>query len=91
MYLVCYDIEDDKIRTRVAKILEGWGYRVQYSVFECDIDTSQMDALASRLEKALGEPENGSIRIYRICASCLDKSYGLGDTPQPENQPCFLL
>jgi CRISPR-associated endonuclease Cas2 len=31
-YLVAYDIEDDRIRGRVAKLLEGFGQRVQDSI-----------------------------------------------------------
>lgn len=34
--LVCYDITDDRRRTRVAKTLESFGDRVQYSVFVVD-------------------------------------------------------
>jgi CRISPR-associated protein Cas2 len=36
--VVSYDISDDKRRRKVAQIMEGYGYRVQYSVFECDLD-----------------------------------------------------
>ena len=38
MYVISYDISENKIRNKVAKILEGYGKRIQYSVFECDID-----------------------------------------------------
>ena len=37
MYVISYDISENKIRNKVAKILEGYGKRIQYSVFECDI------------------------------------------------------
>ncbi len=37
-YLVSYDICDPKRLRRVAKILEGFGTRLQYSVFECPLD-----------------------------------------------------
>lgn len=34
IYIILYDIEDDKVRDRLAKHLEQWGYeRIQYSVF----------------------------------------------------------
>ncbi|MGP1372035.1 MAG: CRISPR-associated endonuclease Cas2, partial [Almyronema sp.] len=35
LVLVVYDIPDDKRRTKLATFLEGYGRRVQYSVFEC--------------------------------------------------------
>ncbi|MEW6376162.1 MAG: CRISPR-associated endonuclease Cas2, partial [Thermodesulfobacteriota bacterium] len=34
-YVVSYDIPDDQRRIKIAKILEDFGDRVQYSVFEC--------------------------------------------------------
>nr|WP_255372204.1 CRISPR-associated endonuclease Cas2 [Chlorobium sp. KB01] len=32
--LVTYDIENDRRRTKIHKVLEGFGIAVQYSVFE---------------------------------------------------------
>jgi CRISPR-associated protein Cas2 len=34
MLIVSYDISNDKIRTRFAKFLSKFGYRLQYSIFE---------------------------------------------------------
>ena len=34
MFLVLYDIQSDRLRTRFAKFLEKYGRRIQYSVFE---------------------------------------------------------
>lgn len=36
-YLVAYDIVDDRRRTKIAKVLESYGDRIQYSVFVVDI------------------------------------------------------
>ncbi len=32
LYLVSYDFSSDKVRNKVAKLLEAYGRRVQYSV-----------------------------------------------------------
>ena len=32
-YLICYDIADTKLRTKVAKYLEGFAFRIQYRAF----------------------------------------------------------
>lgn len=37
VYLACFDISNDRIRTRVGKLLLRYGERVQYSVFEIAI------------------------------------------------------
>ena len=50
-YLICYDIRDDKRLTRVAKTMRGFGDRVQYSVFECQIE----DIDLVRCRAALGQ------------------------------------
>ena len=42
LVLVVYDIPDDKRRTKLATFLEGYGRRVQYSVFECFMDLQEM-------------------------------------------------
>jgi CRISPR-associated protein Cas2 len=34
-YLVCYDIRNAKRLARVARMMRGFGDRIQYSVFEC--------------------------------------------------------
>jgi CRISPR-associated protein Cas2 len=47
--VVSYDISDDKRRRKVAKIMEGYGYRVQYSVFECELEPKKLSQLIRRL------------------------------------------
>ena len=34
MLLISYDISNDKVRTKFAKYLSKFGFRLQYSVFE---------------------------------------------------------
>jgi len=34
MILISYDIKDNKLRSKFAKFIKKYGYRVQYSVFE---------------------------------------------------------
>ena len=41
-YLVCFDIDDDKIRRKVGTTLLAYGNRVQYSVFEIQVRTDSM-------------------------------------------------
>lgn len=67
-YLVAYDIELDRSRTRLAKLLKGFGERVQRSVFELFLDERQFERLCKAGESLLGE--NDSIRWYWLCESC---------------------
>jgi len=42
-YLVCYDIAHPKRLRRVARTLESFGTRLQYSVFECPLDQLRLE------------------------------------------------
>ncbi len=78
-FVIAYDIEDDGVRLRVSKLLERHGKRVQRSVFECLLDPDQLAAVVVSLQRELGSPQAGDVRVYRLCAGCLKESFGLGD------------
>lgn len=50
-YLVCYDISNDKRLRRVFKTCRNYGDHLQYSIFECDLNETEM----VNLERELGE------------------------------------
>ncbi len=57
-YLVSYDISDPKRLRRVARTLEGFGTRLQYSVFECALDDLRLQTLKSELQPHLNHQED---------------------------------
>lgn len=66
--VVAYDVSEDYRRERIAKVLEGFGRRVQYSVFECDLNPAERSTLRSRLVGKLGPRD--SILSYPLCEAC---------------------
>lgn len=79
-YVVAYDVEDDRARLRISKIVGRYGVRVQKSVFECTLEPETLARLTRRLERELeAAPGSGNVRIYRTCAECLAGSLGVGD------------
>jgi CRISPR-associated protein Cas2 len=56
--LVCYDISADKRRSRVAKVCESYGTRVQFSVFECPLDETRFAGLRAALEEEINRDED---------------------------------
>lgn len=50
-FLVCYDISDDFRRGRVLKTMKGFGDHLQYSVFECQLNATDL----ARCRHALGQ------------------------------------
>lgn len=63
--LAHYDVPDDRRRNRLARLLQGYGERVQYSVFECMLDDDQHAALRRRMERLVNAQED-SVRFYRL-------------------------
>jgi CRISPR-associated protein Cas2 len=91
LHVVVYDIEDEGVRRRVAAVLEGFGRRVQESVFECRADEKSLYELTARLRKELKRPDNGQIRFYRVCGNCLQASFGLGHIAPPDYKDCYIV
>lgn len=56
--LIAYDVPQDKRRTKIARILEEHGDRIQYSVFVVDLLPSQLIKLKSQLGDTLNRNED---------------------------------
>lgn len=52
-YLLCYDVRDDARLRRTARVAESYGYRLQYSVFLCDLTAIQRIRLERDLREVL--------------------------------------
>lgn len=84
-FVVTYDIntstkEGERRLARVAKTCEGYGVRVQYSVFECRLN--DMDLLRLKRELAdVMDPRRDSIRFYKISGSLEEARTSMGRRP----------
>ncbi len=68
LVVICYDVstakpEGQRRLRRVAKACKNYGQRVQFSVFECEINPAQWTDLRQRLIDII-EPEMDSLRFY---------------------------
>jgi len=79
--LITYDIADTKNRTKLATLLEGYGLRVNYSVFELDIGKKELDVLKGCMQKLSGKED--SIRVYRFSKETVEKSMELLERSVP--------
>jgi CRISPR-associated protein Cas2 len=57
-YLVSYDICNPKRLRRVAKVMEGFGVRLQLSVFECPLDEMRLAQVKASLSPILNHDED---------------------------------
>ena len=87
--VVCYDIPDDRRRNRVGKILEGYGARVQKSVFECDIKPEHLKQLQQKLSNAISTED--TLRYYQLCANCISKIEVVNGPPVTVAQLYFTV
>lgn len=73
MVLVTYDVSIEsaggpgRLR-RLAKACRDYGQRVQYSVFEIEVDPAQWVTLKARIEGII-EPSTDSLRYYYLGAN----------------------
>lgn len=95
LVLVTYDVntleEGGKKRLRrVAKACEDWGQRVQFSVFEIEVDPAQWTKLRARLE-AIIAPEYDSLRYYFLGSNWTRRVEHVGAKPATDlNGPLIV-
>lgn len=89
LYVIAYDIPDDKRRTKVHRILKGFGEWTEYSLFECFLTKKELLMLKAKLYEYLDARED-RVRIYMICDTCLPKIETIG-IPEPKEDTCYLI
>ena len=88
-YLIAYDIPADNRRTKIHKILSGFGHWTQYSLFECHLTAKQYLQLRQRLAAHINE-ESDSVRFYAICSSCMQRTETIGGE-KPRDPELYLI
>jgi CRISPR-associated protein Cas2 len=89
LYVVAYDIPNDRRRAKVHKALCGFGEWTQYSLFECFLDARELVQLRAKLQPLL-EPDEDSVRIYPLCSDCKDSVETIGSKP-PEEKTTYIV
>jgi CRISPR-associated protein Cas2 len=78
-HLVTYDVRDPKRLRKVAKLLEGYGARLQYSVFRCRLDNEMLEQLHWRINQIMAEVDD--LLVIPLCHNCAGKvpAHSTGD------------
>ncbi len=85
LVLISYDVETSspggsrRLR-RVARACTDFGQRVQFSVFECEVDPAQWVALRARLASEI-DPARDSLRFYMLGAKGKRRVEHIGAKP----------
>ncbi|TAK68909.1 MAG: CRISPR-associated endonuclease Cas2 [Actinomycetota bacterium] len=93
--VVAYDVSTataagERRLRRVARICEGYGQRVQYSVFEVVCSQTDLAKLVAKLEDEI-EPTEDSLRLYPIHGSDLGSVIQLGRRRDIPNEDAWTL
>jgi CRISPR-associated protein Cas2 len=62
--LIIYDIVENKKRTKLAKMLMGFGFRIQKSAFEAMLPPNKYEKMLKELRPFVANED--SVRIYKI-------------------------
>lgn len=94
-FLVVYDVETStragqrRLR-QVAKACEGYGQRVQYSVFEMVCSRTKMAQLVLQLEGIM-DPRSDSIRVYPLDGDAPSRVILLGPRREIPHEDAWVL
>lgn len=75
--IFAYDIRSNRRRNKVAKLLETYGERVNYSVFELFISAKLIHQLVQKLNKMI-QHNTDKVLVYKICRKCTDNRIEIG-------------
>ncbi len=62
-YFVCYDVRDPQRLTQTYKTMCGYGDRVQYSVFLCDLSDVELVMMRGDLENVMNTKEDSLVIV----------------------------
>lgn len=88
--IVAYDICEPKRLRLVAKCCEDYGYRVEKSVFECDLDEKTFIRFWQELN-AIIDAEEDALVAYRVCKACTKEIQSAGVIERPEKRLVYLF
>lgn len=84
--LVSYDIKDDKLRTKFAKFLSKFGFRLQYSVFEIRNSEAILRNIQTEIKNNYENcfTQDDSIIIIVLSKTCKRICYGYAKNEDKE-------
>lgn len=92
MLIISYDFEEDKIRTKFSRFLEGYGRRIQYSVFEIRNSDRVLQNILTEINVKYQKTFSGadSIIIFQVCEGCKKKVLRYGYAQYEEKELLFF-
>jgi CRISPR-associated protein Cas2 len=89
-YVVCYDITDDRRRSRIASLLLDFGVRVQESVFVAHLDDDLFERMRERITQVI-DGDWDKLHVFALCAACERKGWTLGQGQIVDDPPWYIV
>ena len=95
MIILTYDVNTEAVSgkkrlRKVAKICLNYGIRVQNSVFECNLDASQLVTFRAAILDVIDESKD-SVRIYNLGNEYKKKVEHYGTKVTPDQEGSLIL
>jgi len=87
-WLICYDVRNAERLRKTAKHMEGYGERMQYSVFRSWMHPRAVEQLRWELTEIL-KPED-EVLFIPLCGTCVQgvrKTHAIDETPCWPSEP----
>ncbi|HBE44119.1 MAG TPA: CRISPR-associated endonuclease Cas2 [Deltaproteobacteria bacterium] len=88
LYLIAYDITNDKRLNRVRYFLKGYSTGGQKSVYECFLTDGELNYVSNNLKGLIEEDED---RIHIFTMDGRSKTHTLGIAIQPDDPEYFYV
>lgn len=90
LWVVCYDVADDRRRRRLAQWLLGQGDRVLESVFECVWRAEQLPAVREQLQSLILAKED-ALSLTPVCLACRAEAVADGRHRAARHVSCHIV
>lgn len=88
LYLIAYDIRDNRRLARVRYFLKGYSTGGQKSVYECFLTDGELKFVSSKLRRLIREDED---RVHIFTLDGRSRTHALGIAFQPKDPAYFYV
>ena len=88
LYLVAYDITNDRRLNRVRHFLKGYSTGGQKSVYECFLTDGELRYVKKKIERLIDEDED---RVHIFTMDGRSRTHALGIAVQPKDPEYFYI
>lgn len=90
LYLISYDIRDDKARLRIFKSLKEWGYHIQKSVFIGNCPNPAAATVVFEQLQAMAQQQSDHLLMVPLCHQCFSRRKQFGEI-LPLDDPVWIF